>query len=327
MSDRRRHGAAPVLLVQTTKQMRSRWRTAISVVTLAAAVGVSVTTAHALPTPVTFYMDISRPKLTLCVRQKVQYTATVRAAPQGDKVGVAVPNIRINATSSDPSIGSFTGGKHGQASALSAADPSQNLSHGVVFGFQAGKKEGLVRLAFLAQGLGDDVSGVIFDHIDVRVVNCTFLVSAVANYDQDPTDNPGIPFPSLTTSMKRVKLKVDPTDGHIEGKTTLRWTNAFLKVLCSVSEKIAGTSGVTITGAIEDYTLVLNFTFAEKSRSATVKCDPAEVPGFAFPVAIASLKMDVDTEGGTYVKSTSYGSSAVGGVKGVMIVTVKAAKP
>ena len=299
----------------------------MSVVTLAAAVGVSVTTAHALPTPITFYMEISRPKLTLCVRQKVQYTATVRAAPQGDKAGVAVPNIRINATSSDPSIGSFTGGKHGQASALSAADPSQNLSHGVVFGFQAGKKEGLVRLAFLAQGLGDDVSGVIFDHIDVRVVNCTFLVSAVANYDRDPTDNPDIPFPSLTTSMKRVKLKVDPTDGHIQGTTTMSWTNATQNGPCTVNEAIAGTSAVTITGALDDYTVVLNLTFGDKSRSATVKCGSAKVPGFAFPVTIAPLKMDVDTEGGTYLESTSYGSSAVGGVKGVMIVTVKPVKP
>jgi hypothetical protein len=280
------------------------------------------------PQTYTFAMVLSRAKLTLCTGQKSQYKATVNAYPQGDRAWVIeVPNVRIKAFTSDQSIGTFTGSKNGRTSAVSNADPEQTVSHGVVFEFQAGKKAGTVTLTFYAAVAGYGESGEVVTHVDVQVVNCTFEVSAVANYDKDPTDNPDIPFPSLSPSMKPVKVKVNPADGHVDGTTTMRWTNAFLAGPCSVRQRMAGTSKVTITGALDVDTLVLNFTFDSKTRTATVTCDGASFTGFDFPVKLAPLKIDAETDGGTYILPHSYGNSSGSGVKGVMIITVKPVKP
>ena len=324
-----RRGVAPaarVLPIRRRSVRRSLWRALVCVVPLAAAVGAPP--AAATSQSFTFAMVLSRAKLTLCTGQKAQYKATVRAYPEGDKSwAIDVPNVRIKAITSDQSIGTFTGSKAGRASAVSNADPSQSVSHGVVFELQAGKKAGKVTLTFYALVDGYGESGEVVTHVDVQVVNCTFEVSAVSNYDKDPTDNPDIPFPSLSPSMKRVKLTVNPADGHIDGTTTMRWTNAFQAGPCTVSERMAGTSVVTITGALDVDTLVLNVTFDGKKRSAKVTCGEASFTGFDSPVVLAPLKMDVDTEGGTYIRPHSYGNSTVAGVKGVMIITVKPVKP
>ena len=327
MPDVRRGVARATRLVSTRR--RSLWHASLAAVLLAAGVGASATTAAAVTAQTyTFAMVLSRPNLTLCTGQKAQYKATVNAYPEGDKRwAIGVPNVRIKAITSDQSIGTFTGSKNGRASAVSNADPEQTLSHGVVFEFQAGKKAGTVTLTFYAAVEGHGEGGEVVTHVDVQVVNCTFEVSAVANYDKDPTDNPDIPFPSLSPSMKRVKLTVNPTDGHIDGTTTMRWTNAFQAGPCTVNERMAGTSVVTITGALDVDTLVLNLTFDNKTRTAKVTCGEASFTGFDSPVRLAPLKMDVDTEGGTYIRPHSYGNSTAAGVKGVMIITVKPVKP
>jgi hypothetical protein len=271
----------------------------------------------------TFFLQIEgRPKLTLCVGRKYFYKVTLIAYRNGHPTqSTTIPSVKIQAFSDENTVARFTSPDE-FATAYANSDPDPDAYHTVDFELVAGKKPGKTTIHFYV--FRPDRT-LVHTPLNIRVVDCTFTVSAVADYDINTLLNPGIPYPRLKLSMKTVKVTVSSSATDTQGK--IRWTNATYPgkkdktgpFVCVVHQTFRGKSTVDIAGRLDEDTLVLNFDFATQFGAATETCAGITVPGGA-EVTLDPLMIEVGTEGGTYKFVHSYNG---GKTKGTFTVTIK----
>ena len=309
------------------------WKKALVAVLLAltlASAGL-ITSASAAGQAVTFYMELARPKLTLCFGEAVQYKATVKANPQGDKNWtVSVPGVKIEALVVDKSIGTINGSKSGFASTVSESNPDQTLSHSVVFEFKAAKKAGKTTIYFdaLVAGFGND--GYVSQKIDVRVIPCKFKVKSIARFPKT-TGNPFTPYPPQKVRMNNTSITVDE-NGSFSGTAAMHWVGASITgptvegVHCTVKQAFPATSDVTITAEVNERgadagKLVLKLTYEMASANTVETCSPAPSVSSSLPYQLDTLTVTVPLSGGTVTLSQGQSGFNTGSV--TVVVTAE----
>jgi hypothetical protein len=247
------------------------------------------------------------------------YKVTLIAYPNGKpQKSIEVSGAKIEAHSDDNTVARFTS-PDAYATAYSNSDLDPDAYHTVDFELVAGQKPGKTVIHFFSYR--PNGQRLVHTPLNIKVVDCTFNVSAVGKYAVNTVQNPDIPYPPLTVRMKTVKITVSSSATDTQGK--IRWTNATQSAACTVVQKFTSKSAVDIAGRLDEDTLVLNFDFAAQFGSGSESCDGITVPATS-QVSLDPLMIEVGTEGGTYEFVHSYNG---GKPKGTFTVTIKPVRP
>lgn len=243
-----------------------RWRTVFIALLLALAVGTAqlplaqaadpVLSILAQPTAqptalrasVVYIMNPINPKKTLCFGETVTYTLNVyrrlMTPPPTTLSGMQAaggrwselyirPGVRVEATSSEPSIGTFARPGYGHTG--EEFDGTNNVE----FQFTAKKKLGSTNLYFEAVVNDQDGGGYITATVPVKVVPCKFKVKTLLNF------NPGIYNIDIISDNA---VMIADEAGIFTGNSTMHWAYSNFSIPCSVS---AADSSVDLTGHLD----------------------------------------------------------------------------
>lgn len=242
------------------RNQNSRWRIILIALLLALAVGTAqlplaqaadpklsiLAQPTALRASVVYVMNPINPKKTLCFGETVTYTLNVyrfRKSPPSLENAMAGrnvpelyirPGVRVEATSSETSIGTFARPGYGHTG--EEFDGTNNVE----FQFTAKKKLGTTNLYFEAVVNDQDGGGYVTSPpVTVKVVPCKFKVKTVLSF------NPGIY--NIDVISDDAVMTADES-GTFTGSTTMHWAYSNFSIPCSVS---AADSSVDLTGHLE----------------------------------------------------------------------------
>ena len=266
-----------------------------------------------------YYMDVARPRNTLCLGESAVYTVYVyRDATTGPSSPSAMDGVKVEAYPADPNVGTFIGKDQGkQWTGPGFYDEPLSAD----FTFKAGKKPGKTTLVFQGAVKGVDIHvGYVSFNVDIKVIQCKYTVSGSTSFPPNGKDNPDIVYPRLIAKLKKVQL-VSDADGHLTGSTSIHWKSASLSSGCVVNETFSADGQVTINGDVaDDGVLTLTFAFTSVAGFATETCGPASASN-TYPYQIDPLTIDVPTKGGVVTPKIT--QSGFPGVASIVVKPVK----
>lgn len=224
-----------------------RWRSIFIALVVALGMG-----AAAQPPPlknVRFYLDVVAPKYTLCIGETVTYTMRVyrqfTSPPPGwtDKNlpdPSAVAGVRLEALSSDNSVGTFKNNKAYKALGTTGfGDVNVETAE---FVFTAGKKPGKANLYFEGAVSGYEINtGYVTTTIPVKVVRCKYRVSTNSYWFYAGQYGTAYVYEFMNATLS------GPAEGALTGNTRALWVGVNRIPQYGSTVNVNG-GNVTLTG-------------------------------------------------------------------------------
>jgi hypothetical protein len=261
----------------------NKWRNIILALMLALIIGTTSQTHQVQAAPpaevVTWYMDVASPKTKVCVGETVEYKTSAHYNYQAQGTEWAIPGVKVEATSTDKSVGSF---KNDTAIAGFANEDMVTASF-----FFTAKKPGNTTLYFEAMIDIKDRSTYISFTVPVTVIPCKFKVIA--------TSNMSTCYPSGCIKFRGVILEGRVTadeNGYYTGTAPVVWISSSVVPNCGAVNTL-GISSVQMRGNLnESGQLILELDYKPVQFSDVVKCSFGSGGGNEA-IKVSALKVTV----------------------------------
>jgi hypothetical protein len=311
------------------------WPIARLLVTFAVATGLAIgcagQPAHAATAETSrFYMDISRPRTSVCLGEFVRYKTTVFGEPAtGKPFPIELTGVRVNAFVGDPGIGQFSfADKNGTSTGRTGYNGF--LPAHVEFLFHA-TKAGSTSLYFEGAVKGFDIHvGYVSFTVPIRVIQCQFDVKTTLKFPLNGVDDPVFRRPKVTVLMPLTRITAD-TDGHFTGEADVqfisgRHSTRFSGLTCTWVETFPKKTSVKITGELlESGQLSLKFFYAKIGSDTSFTCPPAAaIKASGVPYLLDELDVVLPADGGTIHQKQGYNA---GKFFGSSTITVRPVQP
>lgn len=278
---------------------------------IAAAGGSYPSPVRAAPSrdPVRWFLDVKNPRTTVCVGEKVEYAATAHYNNIEQETEFSLPGVKIEASSSNESIGKFT-----KNSAVAGFANEDLVTASFFF---EGKKPGKTTLYF--EGLIDKkfIDTYISFTVPVTVIPCKFKVVATSHMTQC--------YPGGCIKFNGVILEGQVTadeNGYFTGTAPVVWFSTSKVPGCGAVNSL-GTSKVNMSGTMdENGQLMLDLNYEQVTFSDVVKC-PMGSGMSNTTIKVSPIKIAVAPGStGVVVKRGQQLTGGPGGVSGKVDVYV-----
>lgn len=264
--------------------------------------------------PVNFAMTVQDPKTTLRCGQTVTYLVRVglarsEGAPTpapgslGLPKGLSVINVKVEAFSSQTTVGDFVATEKGYATAkTSVVFDNDLMAFAAKFKFKA-NKPGKTTLHF--EGLvGKEY---VSDKVDVKVLPCKFKVNTISTWKVGMTS-----VGSMDGEME------SDEQGNLSGSATVNWVTSMI---CGIASPIApGTAD--LTGTIDESgQLIGQVSFGPLSSSGGGACGISSVTTSNFGT-LAPLTIKASSEGVSVYTQTQVLTATNGSFSGTATIVV-----
>lgn len=315
-----------------------RWRTVFIALLLALAVGTAqlplaqaadpVLSILAQPTAqptalrasVVYIMNPINPKKTLCFGETVTYTLNVyrrlMTPPPTTLSGMQAaggrwselyirPGVRVEATSSEPSIGTFARPGYGHTG--EEFDGTNNVE----FQFTAKKKLGSTNLYFEAVVNDQDGGGYITATVPVKVIPCKFKVKTVLQFPVEIYD--------ITVISDNAVMTADE-GGAFTGSTSMYWAYSNFNLAPCTIEIGATDSQVDMTGQLEEEggQFTATQTFQPQTDAGIVTCPGLGSGGGSGAFTVSPITFSVASSGGVAIQTVQAGN--ISGLAHIVVV-------